>query len=97
MADYRAKVQVWYSSRRWEARRLSQLRAEPLCAFCLKDGKVTPARIADHVTPHKGDEGLFWYGKLQSLCAHHHNRDKQAMERGREVVRFGEDGWPIDG
>ena len=97
MPDGSDKARRWYGSRRWKAKRLAQLRAEPLCAFCLREGKITPATVADHVTPHKGDEGLFWSGELQSLCAHHHNRDKQVIERGGTVRRYGEDGWPIEG
>ena len=93
--SYRAKAQVWYSSRKWKAKRLAQLRAEPLCAFCLKDGKVTPARIADHVTPHKGDEGLFWFGHLQSLCKPCHDSTKARIEAGNAPVTYGADGWPI--
>ena len=92
---YRAKVQKWYSSRKWKAKRLSQLREQPLCEFCLKDGKVTPARIADHVTPHKGDESLFWFGRLQSLCAKCHDSTKKRIEAGNAPVTYGEDGWII--
>src|SRR6266404_1730756 len=31
-----------------------QLRIEPLCRLCLEAGRVTPATVADHVTPHRG-------------------------------------------
>lgn len=44
-------------------------------------GKVTAATVADHITPHKGDYELFWHGPLQSLCAFHHNKTKQRIER----------------
>lgn len=94
---YRRVAQVWYGSRRWKAKRLAQLRAQPLCVFCERDGKVTPATIADHVIPHKGDESLFWYGRLQSLCTHHHSSTAQKMEKGGLSNNgYGEDGWPID-
>lgn len=94
--SYRALARPWYGSRRWKARRLAQLHAEPLCAYCLKAGKVTPANVADHKIPHRGDEDLFWNGELQSLCSPCHNIDKQREERGsRPRVQIGDDGWPI--
>lgn len=41
-----------------------------------------PDRIADHRTPHKGDETLFWSrGNLQCLCKGCHDRVKQAEDR----------------
>lgn len=95
--SYRAIARPWYGSRRWKARRLAQLQAEPLCAYCLREGKVTPAKVADHKTPHRGDEDLFWNGELQSLCKPHHDSDKQREERGgRPRVQIGDDGWPVE-
>ena len=90
--------QSWYGSRRWKAMRHRQLFAEPLCAYCKKAGRDTPANIADHVKPHKGNEALFWdEGNLQSLCKPCHDRDKQVEERGgKPKPRYGKDGWPID-
>lgn len=70
----------------------------PLCAFCMEMDIVTIADVVDHVKPHKGDPVLFWDpGNLQSLCKAHHDGTKQRMERGQTVVRFGADGWPLDG
>lgn len=64
--------------------------------MCLEDEHVEVATVADHVIPHKGDERLFFDPtNLQSLCAHHHNRDKALMEGGKNVIRFTPDGWPI--
>ena len=65
--------------------------------MCLADGIVKPARVADHVVPHRGDQDLFWTGELQSLCFTHHNGDKQALEKsGRpKRQRIGPDGWPL--
>lgn len=72
-----------------------QLAAEPLCRMCTDEGKTTSATIADHVTPHKGDERLFWDGELQSLCKRHHDSDKARIEAGRAPITYGEDGWPV--
>jgi 5-methylcytosine-specific restriction protein A len=58
----------------------AQLRCEPLCRMCVAEDQVTPATVADHVIPHRGDYALFWNGELQSLCGHHHNSAKQREE-----------------
>lgn len=76
---------------------MAQLRSEPLCAFCLRDGKATHARVADHIKPHKGDEGLFWNGRLQSLCKPCHDSEKALIEAGKAPVTYGLDGWPVVG
>jgi hypothetical protein len=71
-----------YGLRRWRAKSKAQLAAEPLCRMCQAEGVVTAATVADHIEPHRGDPDQFWNGALQSLCAFHHNRDKQRAERG---------------
>jgi hypothetical protein len=79
----------WYKTSAWQRRRLAQLTAEPLCAICLKEGRVTAATVADHVTPHRGNADLFWNGPLQSLCDEApwrcHSRVKQLEERGAQA------------
>lgn len=61
-----------YNDWRWRdpknGRRVRQLRLEPLCRTCWAEGRATRATVADHITPHEGDEARFWRGELQSLC-----------------------------
>jgi hypothetical protein len=64
--------------------------------MCLKDGMVTVAQVADHVVPHHGDQDLFWFGKLQSLCHQHHNTTKRELDTKDYSKQIGEDGWPVD-
>jgi 5-methylcytosine-specific restriction enzyme A len=64
--------------------------------MCLEEGRTTPATVADHVTPHRGEPMLFWRGKLQSLCVLHHNSSKQRAEKRGYDTQIGEDGWPTD-
>jgi 5-methylcytosine-specific restriction protein A len=86
----------WYKTARWQRLRLEQLRKEPYCAFCLP--RIVPARICDHVQPHRGDEAKFWAGPFQSLCKPHHDSDKQRIEKGgKPKPNIGIDGWPIEG
>jgi 5-methylcytosine-specific restriction endonuclease McrA len=85
----------WYKSRQWLARRKHQIQIEPTCAWCAKRGHVTPATVADHVTPCHDDKNAFLTGELQSLCARCHNGKWASDKRGfqRDI---GADGFPID-
>ena len=85
----------WYGTARWKRRRKGQLRAHPLCIMCQAEGIYTAATVADHVTPHKGDPQAFWQGPLQSLCAPHHDRDKQRAEIMDTPLQVDADGWPL--
>jgi 5-methylcytosine-specific restriction protein A len=70
-----------------------------LCVLCIElEARITPARVVDHVKPHKGDMVLFWdENNWQALCVNHHSSHKQRLERSGQVARtIGEDGWPID-
>ncbi|WP_338056068.1 HNH endonuclease signature motif containing protein [Thermanaerosceptrum fracticalcis] len=56
----------------------------------MKQGKIVPAIVVDHIRPHKGDYELFWdESNWQPLCKQCHDR-KTATEdsnfaRGRGV------------
>jgi hypothetical protein len=71
----------WYKTKRWYAQRARQLRDHPVCVMCEADGFDVAATVCDHVERHGGDEVKFWSGPFQSLCATHHNRDKQRAEQ----------------
>lgn len=93
--EYRAL----YNSAAWrgpQGRRARQLRAEPLCRMCSQEGRLTQATVADHITPHRGDRGLFAKGALQSLCDTCHSRHKQQIETLGYDTAVGEDGFPLD-
>lgn len=85
-----------YNSRAWRKRRLAQLRAEPLCRYCLRLGRITEATVADHIEPHKGDMGKF-HGPLQSLCKPCHDSVKAREEGEHPVVGCDPAGWPLHG
>ena len=58
------------------------LAAHPLCALCQRDGRVMPAAVVDHITPHRGDQTLFWdESNWQPLCKRCHDA-KTAREDG---------------
>lgn len=53
--------------------------------------------VIDHITPHKGDQKLFWDRKnWQVLCPDHHDIAKQQEERGKVRSGTGIDGRPLD-
>ena len=94
--DNRAPWKAWYEHRRWRRKAKAQLLRFPLCKLCLAKGKVTPATIADHVEPHRGNVNLFWTGELQSLCKHCHDSTKKFEEARGYRNDIGPDGWPLD-
>ena len=85
-----------YNTRRWQRQVKLQLKEYPLCSMCLERKVTTPATVADHVIPHKGDAWLFQYGELQSLCAHCHSHRKKRLETHGYLLDIGTDGWPLD-
>lgn len=67
---------------RWRRYREQYLKHHPLCVECLKDDKVVPATVVDHIKAHKGDHKSFWDPKNhQALCKRCHDR-KTAKEDG---------------
>lgn len=64
---------AFYNSKAW--RRLSrlQLQREPLCADCLRAGRIHPAEIADHIKPIRENGARLDMENLQSLCRACHN------------------------
>src|SRR6266487_4039016 len=84
----------WYMHPIHRARAKDQLRREPLCAYCLREGHYTSAEVAHHATPHGDDWNEFLTGRLVSLCRRHHNRQAQREEHG-SVQQIDVHGWPI--
>jgi len=67
---------------RWRKVRKRFLAENPLCTECMKEGRLTPATVVDHIVPHKGDPELFWdESNWQPLCKQCHDR-KTAREDG---------------
>jgi 5-methylcytosine-specific restriction protein A len=97
MRDQRPSARQRGYTARWERYRLHFLRANPLCAMCQREGRVVPATVVDHVTPHKGDQALFWDpANHQALCKPHHDSTKQRQERRGFVSGSTVEGRPID-
>lgn len=72
-----------YNFSHWQRLRKHVLTKQPLCVICLKEKRITPATVVDHIKPHKGDVKLFFdINNLQPLCKGCHDR-KTAKEDGR--------------
>lgn len=87
---------AWYNTPRWRKRRAKQLFKVPWCEPCKAMGCSRPARIANHVVPHRGDPHLFWQGKLESTCKPCHDAMIQRAEREGFRRDVDDDGWPVD-
>lgn len=84
-----------YNTYRWQRKREAQLNQDPICCYCIKEGRVEEATVADHIIPHRGDVSAFWNNELQSLCKHCHDSIKQREEHGMKVNIIGLDGWSL--
>ena len=61
--------------RRWQRLRLVILARDPLCVFCLRDGRIAPSAVVDHIKPIAERPDLrLDPDNLRGLCAPCHNR-----------------------
>ena len=66
---------------KWQKARERFLFDNPLCVYCQREGRVTAASVVDHITPHHGDQALFWcQANWQPLCKPCHDSVKQREE-----------------
>lgn len=80
------KSQKFYQSQEWKTLRKKKLRINPLCEECYRNGKITKATIADHITPIKQGGTALDITNLQSLCWSCHSR-KSVEEGSRWGIR----------
>jgi 5-methylcytosine-specific restriction endonuclease McrA len=79
----------WYGTARWRALRMVVFVRDGFTCQWPGCGRIeanTSKLVADHRTPHRGDEALFWdEDNLQTLCKPCHDKHKQRAERsGRD-------------
>ncbi|OXE36919.1 MAG: HNH endonuclease [Phenylobacterium zucineum] len=97
MGDSRKSASERGYDSRWQKARDTYLKSHPLCVMCHADGELTPAKVVDHVIPHRGDQKLFWdTANWQALCKRCHDSDKQRLEKsGEKRTKFTPDGRVI--
>ncbi|MCM3761049.1 HNH endonuclease [Alkalihalobacillus oceani] len=70
---------------KWQKARKQYLKVNPLCVRCIKSGRVTPAKVVDHIIPHRGDQQPFWdVGNWQALCKKCHDRKTRTEDQYQE-------------
>lgn len=72
----------WYKTSEWRRLRWATLVRDLFtCGMCGRLENDTSKLVADHRTPHRGDERLFWdAGNLWCLCKPCHDGAKQREE-----------------
>lgn len=71
----------------WDKAADSHRRRSPICIYCEMGAfgqpkRITPARLVDHLIPHRGDQAVFWNkADWISCCKTCHDGPKQAIER----------------
>lgn len=87
--DAEKKGRRWQKTKRWQRLRWSVLQRDLFrCRRCWHQEADSSQLVADHVEPHRGNEGLFWDpANLQCLCKSCHDGWKQAHEKGGYVLR----------
>jgi 5-methylcytosine-specific restriction enzyme A len=70
------KAREFYHSKEWQrVRQAALMRDNYLCQDCLKEKRITPADVVDHIVPVKVDwSKRLSLDNLQSLCHRCHNR-----------------------
>ncbi|MCM2455315.1 HNH endonuclease [Rhizobium sp. CG4] len=85
--DASLEYRGWYKTARWQKLRMSVLIRDRFTCQMVGCGRVdgnTSRLVADHKTPHRGDERLFWdENNLQCLCKTCHDKLKQKEERAQ--------------
>lgn len=75
---------AWYCTAEWKRLRLATFKRDGWTCQCgcgTKEGRSSQL-VADHKTPHRGDQKLFWDpDNLQTLTKACHDSRKQAEER----------------
>jgi 5-methylcytosine-specific restriction endonuclease McrA len=81
----------------WQKAREAYLKKHPLCKMHAELGRVVPADVVDHITPHRGDMVVFWDSdNWQSLCKQCHDGVKQRIEKTGVVPGCSMTGLPND-
>ncbi|MNV39890.1 hypothetical protein D3C71_1314830 [compost metagenome] len=89
--DANLEYRGWYKKARWQKLRMEVLKRDQFTCQMVGCGRIdanTSRLVADHKTPHRGDERLFWDEQnLQCLCKPCHDKLKQKEERAQSRWR----------
>jgi len=94
-SNYVAKQRTMpLGSSRWKALRERVLSTNPLCEYCLKEGRITPATVVDHFDNNGNNNDL---SNLFACCATCHSKKTAGLDMGHGY-KYGCDayGMPLD-
>jgi 5-methylcytosine-specific restriction endonuclease McrA len=87
-----------YSTQRWQRYRRQKQQREPLCEYCLNDGKIEVAVAVDHIVPiNRGGDPYPPLDHLMSCCASHHNQKTRAEQLDKPFKPKGICGCDVHG
>ena len=69
--------------KRWQKASREYLQVHPLCVLSMKKQppRYVKATVVDHITPHRGDQKLFWdRSNWRSLCKQCHDKKTRAED-----------------
>jgi 5-methylcytosine-specific restriction enzyme A len=88
-----------YTTQRWQRLRKQKHQRDPLCELCLRQGRIEPATVVDHITPiNQGGDPFPGLDRLMSLCGSCHNQKTRHEQLGQDYTVKGSDlrGYPLD-
>ena len=76
-----------YTTQRWQRLRRLKLQVNPLCEYCLNEGRITPAVAVDHIVPvAKGGDPYPPLDHMDSCCSPCHNRKTRFEQQNRPLT-----------
>ncbi len=80
---------AFYNSPEWRrVRKQALIRDNYLCVECLKERKITPAYIVDHISEIKDGGDKLNINNLQCLCQMHHNQKTARVKKERQLNSY---------
>lgn len=79
-SNVRSQTNDFYGTYRWKMFSKNYKRLNPLCLQCERDGRLSLAKVTDHIIPMKTGGAVWDERNIQGLCKKCDNR-KRAFER----------------
>lgn len=78
----------FYKGTRWQKLRRMFLAKHPLCEVCLREGRIEPAKIVDHIKEITDGGARYDEDNLQALCLSCHNTKTAEQKKFRNNQRL---------
>lgn len=77
----------FYRTTKWFTRRTAVLLDEPTCRHCKENGRITEARVVDHIIPRSWGGDDYDWDNLQPLCHRCHNIKTNREKKKSKIKR----------